>query len=61
MGSPTVTVRAKSAGALMNAAAREVALLQGARPQETVLVVYGDHAASLFCEPGPETNQRQQR
>ena len=45
-----VTVRAKSHDALMSATAKTVAALKIENPCEPVLVVYGDNAASVFCE-----------
>ena len=49
-GTPMITLRAKSQGALMSAAARQVAQLVGTPGSETVLVVYADNAATVFCE-----------
>lgn len=45
-----VTVRAKTHDALMSATAKTVAALKIENHSEPVLVVYGDHAAKVFCE-----------
>ena len=44
------TVRAKNHDALMAATAKTVAALKVDNHSEPVLVVYGDNAASVFCE-----------
>lgn len=50
-----VTVRAKSHDALVTAAAKTVEAFKfDHRPSEPVLVVYGDNAASVFCEQAAE-------
>ncbi len=43
-------VRAKSLEALMSATAKTVAALKVDNRTEPVLVVYGENAASVFCE-----------
>ncbi len=49
-----VTVRAKTYNALMNATAKTVEAFKVENHTEPVLVVYGDNAASVFCEqPAP--------
>lgn len=45
-----ITIRAKTHDALVSAAARQVEAIKfDHHPSEPVLVVYGDHAASVFC------------
>ena len=48
---PMITLRAKSDVALHNATAKKVAVLREVSGSHPVLVVYGDKAASLYCEP----------
>jgi hypothetical protein len=47
---PIIRLRAKSQRELMSATAKKVAALCDTHPSETVLVVYSNKAASLFCE-----------
>ena len=49
-GAPIITLRAKSQGALMIAAAKRVAQLKDTQGSAAVLVVYADNAARVFCE-----------
>ena len=50
LSSQVITLHAKSQQALMSATARQVAALQETPNSETVLVVYSDNAARVFCE-----------